>query len=134
VGAWGFDVFENDTACDYAAEVAEGSDLSGIEGKLDHILRIGTAYPKAPDAEEALAAADILARLQVRFGQQNAYTDGIDRWVRDLKVKPSKELVEKARRSIARILTDPSELLGLWRESEDFDSWKSCVQGLSNRL
>jgi hypothetical protein len=46
VGAWGFDVFENDTACDYAAEVAEGSDLSGIEGKLDHILRIGTAYLK----------------------------------------------------------------------------------------
>jgi Domain of unknown function (DUF4259) len=57
-------------------------------------------------------------------------TDG----VKDVKVKPSKELVEKARRSIARILTDPSELLGLWRESEAFDSWKSCVQGLSNCL
>ena len=134
MGAWGFDVFENDTACDYAAEVAEGSGLSGIEGKLDHILKIGTAYLEAPDAEEALAAADILARLQGRFGQQNAYTDGINRWVKSVKVKPSKEILEKARQSIVRILTEPSELLELWRDSEDFDSWKSCVQGLSNRL
>ena len=132
MGAWGFDVFENDTACDYAAEVAEGSNLSGIEGKFDHILKVGEAYLEAPDAEEALAA-DILARLQGRFGQQNAYTDGIDRWIKSIKVKPSKELVKKARQSIVRILT-PSELLEPWRDSEDFDSWKSCVQELSNRL
>jgi hypothetical protein len=125
MGAWGFDVFENDTACDY--------NLSGIEGKFDHILKVGEAYLEAPDAEEALAA-DILARLEGRFGQQNAYTDGIDRWIKSIKVKPSKELVEKARQSIVRILTEPCELLELWRDSEDFDSWKSCVPELSNRV
>ena len=103
MGTWGFDVFENDTACDYAAEVAEGSDLSGIEGKLDHILRIGTAYLKAPDAEEALAAAESLRDCKVdsdnKMPTLTESTDGL----KTSRVKPSKELVEKARRSIAGI-------------------------------
>jgi len=44
------------------------------------------------------------------------------------------ELVDKAKRAIARILLEPSELLELWTESNDFEGWKRAVEGVAQRL
>jgi hypothetical protein len=44
------------------------------------------------------------------------------------------ELIGKAKKSIARILAEPSELLELWTESDEFDSWKRGVEEVSKRL
>jgi len=134
LGAWGVGTFENDTACDYAAEVADGKDLSRIEATLDAVLAAGATHLEAPDAEEALAAADIIARLGGRFGQRDAYTATIDEWITRIKLQPSKQLVEKARGSIARIMKEPSEIVDLWRDSDEFEMWKSSVEDLTARL
>ena len=134
MGAWGVDTFENDDACDYASLVAHDSDLSRIEATLDRLLATGTEYLEAPQASEALAAADILARLKGQYGQRNGYTEQIDDWVERVKLSPSKSLIDKAQRSLERITTDPSELLELWNESPEFDLWKSSVNALLQRL
>ena len=91
-------------------------------------------YLEAPDAEEGLAAADIVARLNGSPGVQSAYTATIDAWVGRMQLVPSKELVDKARRAIIRILTQPSELLELWQESKDFETWKRAIDEVSQRL
>ncbi|MBV9567542.1 MAG: DUF4259 domain-containing protein [Hyphomicrobiales bacterium] len=49
------------------------------------------------------------------------------------KAPPSEELVEKARRAVARLLTE-SEWFHLWRESKHFEEWKRGVEDLSRRL
>jgi hypothetical protein len=134
MGAWGSGVFENDTACDFAASVAKGDDLAVLERALDRVLASKGNYLEAPDAAEGLAAADVVARLKGHPGIQTAYTASIDAWVERSQSAPSEELVEKSRRSIARILTEPSELLDLWRESEEFEAWKRAVEDLSARL
>ncbi len=134
MGAWGIGIFENDTACDFAATVAEGNGLLVLENALDRVLAAETNYLEAPDAEEGLAAADIVARLKGRPGAQTAYTAKIDAWVQRSKATPSEVLIEKARRSIARILTEPSELLELWQDTADFEVWKSSVEEVSRRL
>ena len=134
MGAWGVGAFENDTACDYACEVAGGKDISRIEITLARVLATGAANLKAPDAEEALAAADILARLGGRFGKRDAYTASIDEWVTQTKLQPGKQLVKKALSAIARILKGPSELMELWRDSDEFDAWKASVEELTARL
>jgi Domain of unknown function (DUF4259) len=134
MGAWGMGIFENDTACDFAAAVAEGSGLLVLERALDRVLASETNYLEAPDADVGLAAADIVARLKGRPGAQTAYTAKIDAWVERSKSTPSEALIEKARRSIARILTEPSELLELWQDSADFEVWKSGVEDVSRRL
>ena len=134
MGAWGKGTFENDTACDFAANVAEENGLVVLEQALDRVLASQTNYLEAPDAEEGLAAADIVARLKGSQGAQTAYTAKIDAWVERSKMPPSEALLEKARRSITRILTEPSELLELWRDSEDFEVWKSSVEEVSSRL
>lgn len=134
MGAWGVGTFENDTACDYALEVAEGSNLARLESPIDHVLASGNAYLEAPQAEEALAAAEINARLMGRFGKHDAYTEKIDEWVGRVGLSPSDELAEKARRCVARVMTQPSALLDLWTESDQFASWQSSVEELLRRL
>jgi hypothetical protein len=134
VGAWGAGIFDNDTACDFATEVVASRDLSVLEGTFDRVLAAGSDDLEAPDAEEALAAADIVARMRGQLNAPTAYTVEIDQWVERVKLSPGEQLVDKARRSIERILAEPSELLELWRESNDFESWKRSVEDLSERL
>jgi Domain of unknown function (DUF4259) len=134
MGAWGVDVFDNDTACDYAAGVAETSNLAKIEATISGVLNSGAKYLEAPDGEEGLAAADIVARLRGNFGLCNVYTEDIDRWVKAVRLVPSVDLLDKARRAVDRVSTAPSELLDLWTESDEFEAWKSSVDGLRQRL
>jgi hypothetical protein len=134
MGAWGAGTFENDTACDFAAEVAETSDLKKIQAAFDRVLAVGSGYLDAPDAEEALAAADIVARLRGNFGPQTAYTESIDTWVKKRKLAISDDLVARARQSVARVAMPPSELLELWSESDQLSTWKSSIDELIGRL
>jgi Domain of unknown function (DUF4259) len=134
VGAWGSGVFENDTACDFASTVAEGGGMPTFTEALDRILSSESEYLEAPDAEEGLAAAEIVARLLGHPGKETAYTASIDAWVKSAQITASDELIEKAKLSIVRILSEPSELLELWTDSDDFDGWKRSVEDLLARL
>jgi hypothetical protein len=134
MGAWGTGIFDNDGALDYVGDIVIDSGLSQIEATLDRVLSIKLEYLEAPDAENALAAAEILARLQGRVNAEKS-TDELEQWIKKTKISPSGELLEKARQSVARILTEPSELLELWNESdEDGAEWRACVENLASRL
>jgi Domain of unknown function (DUF4259) len=134
VGAWGSGVFENDTACDFASTVAEGGGIPALTQALDRVLSSKGDYLEASDAAEGLAAAEIIARLIGHLGKETAYTASIDAWVKSARITASDELVEKAKLSILRILSEPSELLELWTDSDDFDDWKRSVEDVSARL
>ena len=83
MGRWGFGIFENDTACDFKYLVVDGGGLVPIEQALDRVVSAGDRYLEVSEADEALAAADIIARLLGSFGQQDAFTEDIDAGVKD---------------------------------------------------
>lgn len=85
MGAWGVGSFENDNAVDWTYGLEGKSDLSFIETTLDKVLNWGASYLEAPDAEEAIAAAEAVARLLGRFGVRDAYTTSIDNWVSQVR-------------------------------------------------
>jgi hypothetical protein len=134
MGAWNTDPFGNDTACDWIYELAEAKDLSFVESTLQKVHEKGSEYLEAPDAEEAIAAADTLARLKGKFYVNNSYTESLDKWVAKNPRQPSAELLDSAIRALDRILAEPSELLELWQESEEFEAWKKQMEDLKNRL
>src|SRR4029077_20471076 len=78
MGAWGPGTLENDTAVDWMYGLGEVPDLSLIEGTLDRALAVGDDYLEAADAEEAIAAAEAVARLLGNFGVRNDYTRPMD--------------------------------------------------------
>jgi Domain of unknown function (DUF4259) len=119
MGAWGKGIFENDTACDLAADVADGGGISTVEHALDRILLRGVDYLEAHDAEEGLAAAEIVARLNGSPGDKTPYTARVDRWIEGCQTSVvGPEMIEKARRATLRV----------------FDGWKRSLEALLDRL
>jgi len=134
MGAWAIDALGNDDACDWAYGLDECNDLSLVEEALNKALADGSEYLESPDACEALAAIEVIARLQGNWGVKNSYSESIDAWVEKAKLVPSRALAEKAHTVIERILADGSELKELWAESEEFDAWEASVKDLADRI
>jgi hypothetical protein len=134
MGAWSHESFGNDTACDWAGDLQEGDDLAPVEAALDAVLEVGDDYLESPEACEAIAAAEVVARLQGHFGLRDAYSESLDEWVARVGIVPTPELASKARRALDRILSEPSELLDLWEESDDSGEWRASVNELKGRI
>jgi hypothetical protein len=132
MGAWGAGVFENDDACDFAAEVAGGAGLEKVNEALEAVLETND-YLEAPSASEGLAAADVVARLRGNRGESDAYTKAIDEWVERAKIAVNADLIAKAREVVTRVRTAPSELLELWEEG-DPGEWLNSLDELTTRL
>jgi hypothetical protein len=105
-----------------------------VEKTLDKVIESGEEYLEAPEASEAIAAAEVVARLQGHFGIRDAYTESVDEWVAAHPLSVSTALVQRAHAALDRILTPPSELLELWEESEEFEAWKGTITELKNRI
>jgi Domain of unknown function (DUF4259) len=134
MGAWAVDAMGNDDACDWVYGLDECNDFTLVEATLNKVLANSTDYLEAPDASEALAAIEVIARLQGNLGERNSYSESMDAWVEKTKLVPEKALVEKAHRVIERILADDSELKELWQESDEFDDWVAAVKNLASRV
>ncbi len=133
MGAWGELAFDNDTACDWAYELKNVDDLSLVETAFDEVEAIGSEYLDQDLACNALAACEVLARLNGHPGYQNAYTENVDNWVAAYPIAPPPELIRRAANVIRRILGDQSELKDLWAESGDA-LWIKSVEELRRRV
>jgi hypothetical protein len=134
MGAWGNLAFDNDTACDWSYDLEKSTDLSLVEQALTELEEIGEEYLDQDIACGALAACEVIARLQGNFGYQNAYTESVDKWVKKVKIVPTPALIKRASAAIDRILGDKSELYELWDETGEGDDWRATVEDLRNRM
>jgi Domain of unknown function (DUF4259) len=75
MGAWGELAFDNDTACDWAYELADASDLRLVEAAFADVEAVGSGYLDQDVACVALAACEVVARLQGHPGYTNSYTE-----------------------------------------------------------
>jgi|HubBroStandDraft_1064217.scaffolds.fasta_scaffold67705_2 hypothetical protein len=134
MGAWGTGVFENDDAADFVGDIIEGNGLSPIETAIDRVLQVKQGYLEAPEASQALAAVAILVRLKNKDSQVGQATQALDEWIGRTEISPPAGLLVKARNSVERVMTEPSELMELWSESDEFGNWKASVEGLTAQL
>jgi len=134
MGAWSADSYGNDTACDWAYGLDGMSDLDYVRQTIQTILNTAPgAYLEGDQAEEAIAAIEVIARLKGNYGVSDAYTEEIDNWVKDHPQQPPADLVAAAVQALDRILTAPSELMELWEESDGFEAWRESVLDLKQR-
>ena len=131
MGAWDASSFGNDTANDWAYSLEECSDLGCIEEALQRVLDAGDEYLEAPDAEEAIGAAEVVAWLLGRRGELNAYTEKIAVWVEAHPIRPPQKLVDSAVAVLDRIQGSDSELAELWEGQAE---WVAAIGDLRKRL
>jgi hypothetical protein len=141
MGAWGHDSFDNDDACDWAANFDVGddgrpapADLTIVESALAAVLD-ESEYVESNVGCEAIAACEVLARLRGKPGRQDAYSESIDRWVAATTDRPGDDLVARAVTALDRILAPASELRELWEDADGPDGdWHRAVRDLRSRL
>ena len=76
MGAWGVLAFDNDDANDWAYGLEDADDLSLIESAFKTVEE-EEDYLESPDACNALAACEVLARLNGKPAYQNSYTEKV---------------------------------------------------------
>jgi hypothetical protein len=133
MGTWGPLAFDNDDANDWAYGLDDVDDLSLVESAFD-VVEGSEDYLEAPDASNALAACEVLARLNGKSGYKNAYTETVDEWVAAHPLTPPPELLKRANAAIDRILGETSELKELWSDSDETENWLTAVEDLRQRL
>jgi hypothetical protein len=131
MGAWDATSFGNDTANDWAYGLEKTRDLSYIDKALQKVLDTGGDYLEAPEAEEAIAAAEVLAWLHGRPTPVNSFTEKIQAWAAANPLAPPAGLTQKALSVLDRIQREPSELMELW---EDDAGWDNALADLRVRL
>jgi len=132
MGAWSHEAFGNDSACDWAYGLQEVEDLSLVEAALDSVAPDG--YLDASEASEALAAAEVIARLRGHPGYSNAYTEVADDWVAATRLTPPEAMVQRALAVLDRVGGDESELKELWDDSDSAEDWQASLADLRQRL
>jgi hypothetical protein len=133
MGAWGFGSFDNDDAADFMADATESGDLSLVRGALDNVLT-STEYVEAPDASQAIAAAEIVAAALGRPTPAAQREEELTSWIARIRPTIDSELAAQARDALTRILAPNSELRELWEEAEEFPEWQSAVSELGQHL
>lgn len=134
MGTWGTGIFDNDVACDWASTFGEADDLTLVRDALEAVLEIGDEYLDADIATEALAACEVLARLNGKWGTRDAYSEPIDAWIKAHPIPPPAELRALATQTIDRVLRAPSELTELWAETDQNTEWLATVADLRARV
>lgn len=134
MGTWSHEPFGNDTACDWAAALADGDSLRPVEQAIEAVARAPAGDLDADIAVEALAAAEVVARLRGRPGEDSAYTAPVDAWVLRTRHQPPAALVRGTLAALDRIVGADSELHALWAEGDELADWLASIDDLRRRL
>lgn len=132
MGAWGSGAFDNDAAYDWSSNLTDTDpgDLSFVEETLSTVEDAEDDELDLDLACEAIAACEVVARLQGRGGRAGAHLSELDSWVRQHTTKPSPALVRLAANVLDRVAANSSELSVL----PDSSVWLSSVQDLRKRV
>lgn len=136
MGAWSHDPFDNDTASDWVYALEESTGLEFLEETLDNALEVGEEDEdlEAPEAEEALAAIEVLVHMVGKGSGFEALPEAVGAWVATCTERPGPSLVQKALLALARIGSEASELRQLWEDSEDFQAWTAALDARTRIL
>lgn len=129
MGTWDVGPFDNDSAADFCGELDEaaaGERTGLIRGVLTRVIDTA-GYPEAPDSEQAVAGAALVA-AQCPGGEPADPVYGPEEPLPDLT-----GLRDLALQALDRVVTEPSELMDLWAES-DGGPWRANVHRLQSVL
>ncbi|MER7109459.1 DUF4259 domain-containing protein [Streptomyces sp. NPDC000229] len=129
MGTWDVGPFDNDTAadfCDDLDEAAAGEREGIVRGILTRVIDTAGDL-EAPESEQAVAAAALVA-AQCSGGEPADPVYGPKEPLPDLT-----GLRDLALQALDRVMTDPSELMDLWAES-DGGPWRANIRRLRGVL
>jgi len=133
MGAWSEDTFGNDTTCDWIGTFLDDPGLPAVRSAIEAVLKADD-YLDSDEACECLGACEVIARLQGKYGERNAYSADLDKWIEDNPTVVPDDLKVAADSAIERILGPDSELPELWDEGGRSENWHKAIDDLRQRI
>lgn len=133
MGAWSEDTFGNDTACDWISLFLNKPGLGVVREAVDAVLS-SEDYLDSDEACDCLAAIEVIARLQGKWGVRNPYSEDLDKWVETNPMTVPDDLKNAAESAIERILATNSELPELWDAGGRNEKWHEAIDNLRERI
>lgn len=132
MGAWNYGVFDDDTAYDALDDLKSSQEiLTDMEKYFD--AAIGAEYVDYDDGHYALVSAAVIDSV---FNEtQYRCDEDYFKWIKTLESFDFAPLKQKAIAAIDAVLSDSSELKGLWRENEKlYSAWQEDKISMRERL
>ena len=133
MGAWSEHSFGNDTSCDWIYTFLENPGLPIVDSTIQVVLK-AEDYLDSDEASECLAACEVIARLQGKWGLRDSYSEELDQWIEANPTPVPDELRISADQAIQRILAPNSELQQLWDEDGLNEDWHKAIEDLRERI
>lgn len=128
-------MFYGDHAEDFTYTLADSPSVELLRKVLTRIADTEIEkYIEAPDASEALIAAEVVAYL--KGNPSHEITNSFQNAVRSFKVYKEElnELCVLSIKAVKRIMAESSELKELWKQSEEYNEWENAANDLLKRL
>ena len=133
MGAWAEDSFGNDAACDWGGSFLADPGLAALREAIQTVIDTDD-YLDSYEACQCLAACEVIARAQGKWGLRNSYSEELDRWIEANPIAIPEDLKTAADEAIARILGDDSELVALWDDGGRNEVWHGAIDDLRQRV
>jgi hypothetical protein len=138
MGAWGEGAFDNDTAADWSLEFAGADRAHGLRLITDALSAAAQAdaatYLDAYDGTRAVAAAELVALINAQPIGESPYSEAARQWIARVHPTSDPALTNLARKSVARVTGQNSELAELWDDTPSAPRWRSVIGGLRDKL
>lgn len=131
MGAWGPGPLSTDSALDWVPELEEGGEAAPPAAFQAAIKAKGTYDVDTDVASGAVAAAEVVAALRGRPGDD--LPEEVSDWIATARQPPPADLVELARRSVERVSTD-RELKECWNEARNPADRDACFAAMNDLL
>jgi hypothetical protein len=132
MAASGVGNFDNDDALDWVSELEHAKTSALIAETLKLVTGRGDEYLEAPEANRALAAAEVVAALNHATGPHLPVE--VKQWVSRYRPRPAdSNLAQLALKAIQRIQA-ASETKELWEETDYAADWYDVLDDLEARL
>jgi hypothetical protein len=135
---WAPGSFDNNAASRWSRRLMEWTNwnrLFLVSGALSLVARHRpNAEVPALAAQEAVVAAEVVARLSGRWGKRTSESALVDDWVLSHATESADGLIGLARDALHRVVSTGSGLLGVWEERRQVPSWLAAVSELEQRL
>ena len=133
MGTWGTRVYDNDAAANWVHKfIDQGFPL--LDGTLEKVMCSEPKSISINDSQEALAACEIIARMNGAFGSRSVFKEELDRLVKENKSVITCELVQKAIEVVDRILSNQSEMHHAWRSDGHRLTWVKNIKYLREQI
>ena len=146
MGAWGYGVFDDDTACDFVIDLFESDDVVGCcEKEFDSVIGLGYIEYDAGIAVSVCGAvvdSVLNGTAYSYFFDPDSDLEGEEQfadWISSIRgatgLGAFELLKDKAVRSLTLLIAEGSELFHLWSENEElFPKWSGVYEKMIERL